>query len=232
MSAWAFGLGKAAESLQTAVLQYGYMGVFAVSLLGSVVPFVPLPYLAVVVLMSGTYNPLLLGLAAGAGGAVGKVTSYALGRLGYLAAGEESKKSLESIHSVVAKYGMLGVFVFALTPLPDDVYVIPMGVVKLPFWRFFVANLAGKLLLSVSVAYLGSAYFSVASALLGGGSILGLGLAAIATIVVSYAVVRCDWMLAIEVMHREGTRGLWRNLPRIARLRRGRGASEKGEAKG
>jgi membrane protein YqaA with SNARE-associated domain len=124
-----------------------------ISVLGSAIPFVPLPYLAVVVLLSGTYDPLLLGLVAGAGGALGKVTSYLLGRAGYLVVGNKTRRSLNALHDVLVKYGMLGVFVFSATPLPDDVYVIPMGIVRLPFLRFFVANLAGKVLLSVAVAY-------------------------------------------------------------------------------
>ncbi len=189
-----------------------------VSLLGSAIPFVPLPYLAIVVLLSATQNPLLLGLVAGAGGALGKVTSYVLGRLGYLAAGDTTKRNLNVIHDISAKYGMLGVFVFSVTPLPDDIYVIPMGIVRLPFWKFFAANLAGKILLSVFVAYVGRTYFYVASLFLDGGSLPALVLVVAATVILSVVIARSDWILAVEIARTKGLRALAANLPKILRL--------------
>ena len=64
-------------------LQYGYAGVFLISLLGSLVPFLPVPYLVVVILLSSKLDPLTLGVLAGIGGSLGKITSYILGRSGY-----------------------------------------------------------------------------------------------------------------------------------------------------
>ena len=207
------------EFLQGLAAQYGYFGVFVASVFGSAIPFVPLPYLAIVVLLSGTQNPLVLGLVAGTGAALGKITSYILGRLGYLAAGEKTKRNLNAIHAVSPKYGMLGVFVFSVTPLPDDVYVIPMGIVRLPFWRFFIASLAGKVLLSVIVAYLGRAYFSASALFLDGGLLPVLVFAAAATLTLSIVIVRSDWILAVEIARTKGLRALMANLRRILRLR-------------
>jgi len=96
------------ELLQGLASQYGYSGIFLVSVLGSAIPFVPLPYLTIVVLVSGSMNPLLLGIVAGVGAALGKVTSYVLGRLGYLASGDTTKKNLNAIHAAVARYGTWG----------------------------------------------------------------------------------------------------------------------------
>ena len=206
------------DFLQGLAVHYGYLGVFTISVLGSAIPFVPLPYLAIVVLLSNNNDPLLLGLVAGAGGALGKVTSYVLGRIGYLTAGEKNKKNLNAIHGLMAKYGMLGVFIFAVTPLPDDVYVIPMGIVRLPFWRFFGANLAGKVLLSVTVAYLGRAYFSTLSLLFGGESLLVLVLVIASTVILSIAIMRSDWALAIEITRTKGIRALLSNLRQVLRI--------------
>ena len=180
------------EAFENIVNQFGYSGVFVISALGSVIPFVPLPYLVVVVLLSQSQNPLLLGLAAGAGGAVGKMTSYFLGRFGYMVVGEKSRGNLDALHSVLEKYGALGVFLFAVTPLPDDLYVIPMGIIRLPLWKFFAANLAGKVVLSVGVAYLGRAYFESAD-LLSGDSLAGATVAAVLTVAVSLLLMRVDW---------------------------------------
>jgi membrane protein DedA with SNARE-associated domain len=203
------------ELLQSLAIQYGYYGIFVVSVSGSAIPFVPLPYLAIVVLMSGSMNPLLLGIVAGVGAALGKVTSYVLGRLGYLASGDRTKRNLNAIHGALARYGMWGVFIFALTPLPDDIYVIPMGIARLPFWRFFVADLSGKIMLSVLVAYLGSAYFSAAEVFSGPDSLPVLIIAAGATAAVSILIAKSDWVLAVEIFRDRGLRGVVVNARRI-----------------
>lgn len=87
--------------------QFGHFGVFVASLLGSAIPFVPLPYLVIVVLLSETPSPLLLGLTAGAGAALGKLTSCFLGRFGYLAANRQTRDNMDVLHSVMRRYGAL-----------------------------------------------------------------------------------------------------------------------------
>ena len=207
------------EAFQVFANQFGYLGVFAISLLGSAIPFVPLPYLAVVVVLSGSQNPLLLGLAAGAGGAIGKVTSYFLGRFGYLAVGSQTKESLDVLHNALARYGVLGVFVFSVTPLPDDVYVVPMGIIRLPFWKFFAANLAGKIVLSVSVAYLGQALLLSMDSVVGDSSVVVVT-AGVATLILSLVVIRADWTMAIRIAQARGIRGLVADLPEVLRFRK------------
>ena len=206
-------------ALEGFAVQFGLPGVFAISLLGSAVPFLPLPYLVVVVFLSGTQNPLLLGVVAGAGGAIGKLTSYFLGRFGYFASGRETRKGLDTLHDVIEKYGAVGVFVFAVTPLPDDVYIIPMGIARLPFWKFFMADLAGKIVLSVGIAYFGRAYLGSLDSL-AGGSLVPVVLGILLTILVSVMVIRADWVLAVTTVQTRGFRGLAADLPVILRLKK------------
>ncbi len=207
------------EGLQAFATQFGYPGIFAISVLGSVVPFLPLPYLVVVVLLSGTHDPLLLGLAAGIGGALGKLTSYFLGRFGYLVSADTTKANLDELHNVIARYGALGVFLFAVTPLPDDVYLIPMGVARLPFWRFLMADLAGKIVLSVGVAYLGKAYLSSIQFFVGD-SIMVAVVAAVLTVILTLLMMRADWVMAVRIARTRGFRGAVQALPVILKLRK------------
>ncbi len=44
------------------------------------------------------------------------------------------------------KYGPATIFLFALTPLPDDLLFIPLGVMRYPFWKAFIPALFGKML--------------------------------------------------------------------------------------
>src|SRR5438132_3974206 len=79
-------------------LRYGYLGVFATTLLGSAVPFLPFSNLLVVVLLSNIVDPHQLGLLAGLGGSLGKVTSYLLGRSGYELSQTESHSNIVFFH--------------------------------------------------------------------------------------------------------------------------------------
>jgi membrane protein DedA with SNARE-associated domain len=92
--------------------------------------------------------------------------------------------------------------------------------VRLPFWRFFVADLSGKVVLSVIVAYLGRVYFSAAGALLNEDSLPILIIAAAATAVLSVVIARSDWILAIEIAREKGLRSVVANLGRILRPRK------------
>ncbi|MEM4417475.1 MAG: VTT domain-containing protein [Nitrososphaerota archaeon] len=195
--------------------RYGVPGVFAASLIGSLVPFLPVPYLFVVVLLSETVEPWLLGIAAGLGGSIGKITSYVLGRSGYRLLGKESKRKMDALRDIIGRYGDLGVFIFALTPLPDDVYLIPVGMMRFSFWRFLLANTLGKIALSLAVAYLGRTYFHIARLFLGEANGVSIIVAIAAMTLLTVILLRVDWELAIKVFRVEGWRGVIREIRRI-----------------
>lgn len=201
--------------LNALAYEYGYLGVLFASLLGSVVPFLPVPYLIIVVVLSGRLDPLLLGVAAGLGGALGKASSYFLGRAGYSLTGGGTRKNLDFLGRFVGKYGALGVFLFAVTPLPDDIYLVPLGMLKFPFWRFMAANTLGKILLSVAVAYLGRAYFELAGFYLGGnGLATTVGIVAF-TVLVTLLLARTDWQKAHTIYGSRGAMGVVTSLGEI-----------------
>uniref|UniRef100_A0A7J3VUN6 DedA family protein n=1 Tax=Caldiarchaeum subterraneum TaxID=311458 RepID=A0A7J3VUN6_CALS0 len=208
--------------LNELALTYGISGVFAVSILGSLIPFLPVPYLFVVVLLSDTIDPLILGLVAGVGGSLGKITSYTLGRLGYRFLGQDSKNRMDALREIIGKYGDVGVFVFALTPLPDDVYIIPAGMIKLSFVRFLIANTLGKILLATAVAYLGRTYFHYTAILLGESSLISVILAIVAMTVITIILLRVDWELALKLVRESGWRGIFKNLGELMNLNRGK----------
>jgi membrane protein YqaA with SNARE-associated domain len=190
---------------------YGYLGVFIISILGSLIPFIPLPYLFIVVILSRVLNPLLLGTLAGLGGAIGKVTSYAIGRAGYGLLGQERKKQMDSMRELIGRYGYLGVFIFAATPLPDDIYYVPMGMARLDFWKFMAASAAGKIVLGMLTAYLGRAYFWFFG-YFGGESLIGTVPAIIILIAITVLMLRIDWEYALKTYKESGIRGILSNL--------------------
>ena len=215
-------LSQISSWIESIALQYGLLGVFIASLMGSLVPFLPIPYLFVVVLLSESMDPWLLGLVAGVGGSIGKITSYFLGRSGYRLLSTDSKRRMDTLRSIIGRYGDLGVFIFAVTPLPDDVYLIPVGMMRFNFWRFLLANTLGKIVLSIAVAYLGRTYFSLARLFLGEASGLSMLAAIVAMTVLTILLLRVDWELAVRILREEGWRGVLRNLSPILSLGKNR----------
>lgn len=170
-----------------------------ISLTGSLIPFLPLPYLIPIVLMARTLDPLLLGISAGIGGAVGKLTSYGLGRFGRRFLSKERQRKMSVLGRAIGKYGAIAVFLFALTPLPDDVIYIPMGLTGLGVAKFMIANMFGKIALSLIVAYGGRLYFDLLGFFLGEEGSFTATMIAVATMCVITAIlVKVDWEKVIE----------------------------------
>ncbi len=59
--------------------QYSYIGVFLITLISSATILFPAPGWAVVIGLSTTLDPVLLGIAAGLGSGIGEITGYLLG---------------------------------------------------------------------------------------------------------------------------------------------------------
>ncbi|MCS7132986.1 MAG: VTT domain-containing protein [Aigarchaeota archaeon] len=181
------------------LLAHGYLGAFLISVLGSLIPFIPVPYLIPIVLMARKLDPFLLGISTGAGGAVGKLTSYALGRFGRRFLGRERRRRMDVLGKAIGKYGAIAVFLFALTPLPDDVIYIPMGLTGLSVVRFMIANMLGKIVLSWVVAYAGRLYFDIAGIFLGEeGGLISTAIALTAMIVITIVLLKVDWEKVVE----------------------------------
>jgi len=140
--------------------RYGYLGAFLVSLIGnaSVVLFIGtvLPVLASIGAMlypaTGLLGPVGVGLAGGAGAAIGEITGYAIGYSGRGIV--EKSKRYEWLVSRVRRKGALAVFVFSLFPFVFDVVAIAAGALRIPLWQFVIACWLGRTILYVSVGIL------------------------------------------------------------------------------
>jgi membrane protein YqaA with SNARE-associated domain/membrane protease YdiL (CAAX protease family) len=130
-----------------------------VSFIGAASIFFPIPYTVVLLAISATrqFNPLLLAVSAGLGSAVGEMVGYGLGYMGRGVVGKKSEGRLNAMVRLFNRFGPAAVFVFALTPLPDDLLLIPLGLLRYKFWKVFVPCIAGKFLMFLTIAYLGGA---------------------------------------------------------------------------
>lgn len=192
-------------SVFESLVAYGYLGTFMISILGNVVPFLPLPYLIPIFLLAEILDPFLVGISVGFGASLGKCVSYALGRGGRAILDEKKKKELECFGRLLGKYGVIAVYLFSSLPLPDDVIVIPFGMIKYNFKKFFGALLLGKLTLGMIVAYAARYSFEYAKIFIGNGVPLFAIVASIVfMLLVVWVIYKIDWIEAAEYIDKHG----------------------------
>ena len=142
------------------VVSFGYLGVFLASLIGSASVLLPVPSFLIVTAAGTTLNPILVGIVAGLGSAIGELVGYLIG-LGLLYGKKKISRKKENKYSKLVKKwfsrkkGPVIIFLFALTPLPDDIVGVICGAIKYDVKKFFVATLAGKIILHIALAYAG-----------------------------------------------------------------------------
>lgn len=185
----------------------GYAGIFVVSILGNLIPFVPIPYLAVVYFYSmrvAGANPLLVGVVSGLGGAVGKMVVYAVGRGSRILLKKESRERYERLGKLLKSYGALAAFIIAATPSPDDAIIIPLGMMKYDALKLFAGLVAGKIVISVATAYAGRAVAMVSRHEL----LVELVSSIVLFAIVIALLVYVDWERVLEILGDRGFGGL------------------------
>ncbi len=147
--------------------EYGILGinigVFIISIFGNFTIIFPIPYLFALVLISLLpdihNNPvmlLILGFSAGLGASIGELTAWVLGRAGEKTLKESEK--LKRMNQWVEKgYAPFLIFLFAATPLPDDAFMIVLGLANYTLWKVLLFCFIGKVTLTCTTAFIASA---------------------------------------------------------------------------
>ena len=150
----------------------GIAGAFALGFLSSFTLFLPSPAFIAVISMGAVFDPVLVGVAAGIGSAIGEMTGYIVGR-GAEAAIHRRKGH---VHNEVIRIRLLFnrykpdviVFVFATVPLlPIDAMGIFCGAIRYNWKRFLVIVSIGKIIKFTALAFAGSAALALLGTLLG-----------------------------------------------------------------
>ena len=133
---------------------YGYPAIFLVSLFGNAVLFLPAPSIALVLAAGATLDPLLVGIVAGTGAAIGEMTGYLAGYSGQAVL--QDRPLYNRIEGLMRSKGTLVVFILAVIPNPFfDIGGIFAGVMRMPAWHFLFATGLGKSLRFALLAGLG-----------------------------------------------------------------------------
>ena len=192
--------------LYTFATQYGYLGIFLISLIGAMSIFIPIPYTVVIFILGGlqdafgnwVFEPLWIAVAAGVGAAIGEFSGYLIGFGGRKVIGDKYKKKMDFLTKLSKKYGPIAIFIFALTPLPDDLLFIPLGVMRYSLLRAFIPALLGKFFSNLIIAYSGRLSLEIVKSLFGvegeGMSLLiGTIIGIVLLVIVFIIMFKVDW---------------------------------------
>jgi len=196
------------EWMQGIAIQYNYFGIFLISLLGALSIFFPLPYTVVIFTLGAYFDPILIAVVAGVGAATGELSGYLLGLYGRKLISPQRKKKMELMLKVFNRFGPLTIFVFALTPLPDDLLFIPLGMLRYDIVRAIIPALAGKICMNFIVAYSGRYAVGIIKDIFGEGSdwvaaLFGTLLAIGLFIIVMIVMFKVDWEKMFERYERK-----------------------------
>ena len=135
-----------------------YVGVFIISIFGNFTVIFPVPYLFILLLIAPIpgftlIDALLLGIVAGAGAAIGETVAWLLGRTQSESLEESptGQRILQIRSQIERGYGGLLIFIYAATPLPDDILLIALGATKYPLWKALVFCFFGKVVLALLI---------------------------------------------------------------------------------
>jgi membrane protein DedA with SNARE-associated domain len=135
--------------------ELGYIGILVVSFVFSLIPFVPIPYFPLLITASfnSSFNPHIIALASALGIVGAKTIIFFISYYGRKILSGKTKKRMRPLQKLVSRYGWFGAFIAALTPIPDDIVYIPLGLAKYSPWKFATATFAGKFLMNESIVW-------------------------------------------------------------------------------
>jgi membrane protein DedA with SNARE-associated domain len=153
-----FALGIDLDALK----DWGYLGIFLVAMAGSATIVLPTPSSVAIfgggiVLdpVLGIPAPLLVGLVAGLGDAIGEFSGYALGYAGTDVI--RNQRAYAVFEHWMSRNGTATIFLLSTFPNPlFDLAGAAAGASRMPALRFFLATLGGKIVKDLFLAYGGS----------------------------------------------------------------------------
>jgi len=186
------------EKAKNFSLNNGYWGAFVISLFGNSTILISIPYpTAIFVLGSLGLNPFLLGLISGLASAVGEVVAYLFGLGGRQLLSQKYIEKFKSIDNYLRrkpKAVPVILYLFAATPIPDDIILVPLGMMKYKFWKAFIPVTLGKITHSLIFALLGRGSLKlIKSAFLTEQGLILSVTSFLLIIVAIYLVIKIDW---------------------------------------
>jgi membrane protein YqaA with SNARE-associated domain len=195
--------------LLDASLVLGYPGALIISFIGNATILFPFPYIAVPFILGGitnevtsvfVFDPWIIGLVAGFGAMLGEMTGYFIGYGGGQLINQEQRTGFKEFIESHPRATPLVIWFLAVTPIPDDIVIVPLGAAKYSWWRVAIPQFIGKTMFMMVIAWAGRIGLEIISTLFGGTDPLSLlsrvieVIALLMVIISIYLLVRIDWV--------------------------------------
>ncbi|HXS59630.1 MAG TPA: VTT domain-containing protein [Candidatus Sulfopaludibacter sp.] len=133
----------------------GYIGIFIISFLGSILIFIPVPYFPILITsaLNKELDPNMIALSATIGAVLAKSSIFLASYYGRNLLSKKTKSKILPLQNFLAKSGGLAAFIAALLPVPDDLVYIPLGIAKYSVKKFVLFTFFGKLLYGLIIVW-------------------------------------------------------------------------------
>ncbi|WP_440059641.1 VTT domain-containing protein [Thermogladius sp. 4427co] len=197
------------HSIMVFLSKAGLYGVFIVSLASNAIPFVAIPYLVFVILYTANIHDarllFLTALASGVGAGVGKLVVYFVGRgVASLRPTSTTFRNWQYLGSRHRLAGFIAIFLIAVTPAPDDIVLIPMGIASYNIILYSIAVFTGKIIHSLLAVIYGKTVLLILEERLGLELWESSLILLILTIIIVYLIGQVDWARVAEAYGEEG----------------------------
>ncbi len=134
---------------------YGYFGAFLISLTFNATVILPVGNILIISAFGAVLpSAIVVGLVGGAGAVIGEITGYMAGYSGRGLA--KRSKVYNRVEGWMRRWGALTIFIMSVVPFIFDLAGIAAGVLRFPFWKFFLLCWLGRTLLYIVVALAGA----------------------------------------------------------------------------
>jgi len=135
-------------------------------------------------------DPFSIGFLVAIGATCAKLVHYTLTFFIGKHVREEHRKRLEIAAEKMRRWAFLAIFLAALTPIPDDPVVIPLGLLKYNPVKFTLAYFTGKLSIAIIGAFLGELSYQFLGGYLG--QIVLVIISVVLTIAITVFLLKVD----------------------------------------
>ena len=133
----------------------GYIGILVISFIGSIIVFIPVPYFPILIssALNKDFDPHLIALSSALGAVLAKIIIFIASYYGRNILSNKTKTKMQPLQKLLSKYGGIGAFLAALTPIPDDLVYIPLGLAKYSAKKFAIATFLGKFIMGEVIVW-------------------------------------------------------------------------------
>ena len=154
----AFNIEDAIVQFESLDNQLVYFGILLVSFITNILIFVPIPVYPILVIsvFDKKLDPNFIAVYSAIGIIIAKTIIFYLIYYGHnilLKKRSSIKKKIIPLQKLASKYGWKAAIIAAITPIPDDIVYVSLGLARYSPWKFIISTFAGKLIINEIVIW-------------------------------------------------------------------------------